>query len=128
MSRIPGEKPALRNPVGRGAAGNPANRFLTVIHEADFEQLEFDDEFLRQLERPATHYFEDTSKSVISENDSPDLPFRFSLNPYRGCLHGCSFFRHDRIRGTHTCDVSTLQFIDAKERTKNFRNDLLHNL
>ncbi|MDA1231211.1 MAG: PA0069 family radical SAM protein [Planctomycetota bacterium] len=86
MTKNPG-----RDPVGRGAADNPANRFLTVIHEADFEQLEFDDEFLRQLERPATRYFDDTSKSVISENDSPDIPFRYSLNPYRGCLHGCSY-------------------------------------
>ena len=86
MSKNPG-----RDPVGRGAADNPANRFLTVIHEADFEQLEFDDEFLQQLERPATRYFDDSSKSVISENDSPDIPFRFSLNPYRGCLHGCSY-------------------------------------
>lgn len=79
------------NPVGRGAAENPANRFLTVIHEADHEQLEFDDEFLQELERPGTRYFDDTSKSVIYENDSPDIPFRYSLNPYRGCLHGCSY-------------------------------------
>ena len=76
MSRSPGEEAAFRDPIGRGAADNPANRFLTVIHEADFEQLQFDDEFLRQLNRPATRYFDDTSKSVISENDSPDLPFR----------------------------------------------------
>ena len=80
-----------RNPIGRGAAGNPVNRFLKVIQEADFEQLEFDDEFLKQLDRPVTQYFEDTSGSVISENDSPDIPFRYSLNPYRGCLHGCSY-------------------------------------
>ena len=80
-----------QNPVGRGAADNPANRFLTVLHEADFEQLEFDEEFLQQLARPVTRYFDDSSKSVISENDSPDIPFRYSLNPYRGCLHGCSY-------------------------------------
>ena len=78
-------------PIGRGAADNPANRFLPVIQEPDYEQLEFDDDFLRELERPATRYFDDTSKSVISENDSPDIPFRYSLNPYRGCLHGCSY-------------------------------------
>lgn len=78
-------------PIGRGAVGNPANRFLPVIEVPDFEQLEFDDDFLKELERPATRYFDDTSKSVISENDSPDVPFRYSLNPYRGCLHGCSY-------------------------------------
>ena len=83
------EKPPA--PVGRGAANNPANRFLKVSQEADYEQLEFDDDLLGKLERPATRYFDDTSKSVISENNSPDIPFRYSLNPYRGCLHGCSY-------------------------------------
>ena len=91
MSRNTDEESSIRDPIGRGAADNPPNRFLTVVHEEDFEQLEFDDEFLRQLQRPATRYFDDTSKTVISENNSPDLPFRYSLNPYRGCLHGCSY-------------------------------------
>lgn len=35
--------------------------------------------------------FEEHAKSVLSENDSPDLPFRFSVNPYRGCQHACSY-------------------------------------
>lgn len=35
--------------------------------------------------------YEDDSKSIVSENDSPDLPFRYSLNPYRGCFHGCAY-------------------------------------
>ncbi|MEZ4224224.1 MAG: PA0069 family radical SAM protein [Polyangiaceae bacterium] len=35
--------------------------------------------------------YEDESESVISENDSPDLDFRFSVNPYRGCVHGCAY-------------------------------------
>jgi DNA repair photolyase len=35
--------------------------------------------------------YDDHSKSILSENDSPDLGFRFSVNPYRGCLHGCSY-------------------------------------
>ncbi len=34
---------------------------------------------------------EETAKSILSENDSPDLPFRWSLNPYRGCFHGCAY-------------------------------------
>lgn len=78
-------------PKGRGAVGNPANRFLPVIREADHEQLEFDEEFLQGLRRPRTEYFRDAAKSIVSENDSPDIPFRYSLNPYRGCLHGCSY-------------------------------------
>ena len=35
--------------------------------------------------------YEDQSKSIVSENDSPDLDFRFSVNPYRGCAHGCAY-------------------------------------
>jgi DNA repair photolyase len=35
--------------------------------------------------------YEEEARSVLSENDSPDLPFRFSLNPYRGCLHACAY-------------------------------------
>ncbi|HEU4582475.1 MAG TPA: PA0069 family radical SAM protein [Polyangiaceae bacterium] len=35
--------------------------------------------------------YEDETKNILSENDSPDLPFRFSLNPYRGCAHGCAY-------------------------------------
>ncbi len=35
--------------------------------------------------------FEDETKEILSRNDSPDLPFRWSLNPYRGCFHGCAY-------------------------------------
>ena len=35
--------------------------------------------------------YEEEARSILSENDSPDLPFRWSLNPYRGCYHGCSY-------------------------------------
>ncbi len=35
--------------------------------------------------------FEEEAKSIVSENDSPDLSFRFSLNPYRGCFHACAY-------------------------------------
>jgi DNA repair photolyase len=35
--------------------------------------------------------FEEDAKSIVSENDSPDLPFRWTLNPYRGCFHGCAY-------------------------------------
>jgi DNA repair photolyase len=38
-----------------------------------------------------TEYFRDASRSVITRNDSPDVPFKFSLNPYRGCEHGCIY-------------------------------------
>ena len=38
-----------------------------------------------------TRYLSDASKSIISRNDSPDVPFDLSLNPYRGCEHGCIY-------------------------------------
>ena len=39
----------------------------------------------------ALEVFEEDGKSILTENDSPDLPFRWSLNPYRGCFHGCAY-------------------------------------
>ena len=35
--------------------------------------------------------FQDQTKQILSDNDSPDLGFKYSINPYRGCLHGCSY-------------------------------------
>ena len=80
-----------QSPVGRGTGLNHTGRFESREIEPDWSQLEFDDEFFHQLHRPKTRYFEDISRTVISENASPDIPFRYSLNPYRGCLHGCSY-------------------------------------
>src|SRR3954451_3449209 len=76
---------------GRGAAIQPANPYLPVHVEADLEQVEGDDEYLAQLGRPPTQYLPDESQSIVAENDSPDVGFRFSVNPYRGCSHGCSY-------------------------------------
>lgn len=84
----------MRSPLpksGRGAQINPPNRFEAIRVEPDFEHFEEDAEFLTETMRPRTEYFVDTSRSIISENDSPDVPFRFSLNPYRGCQHGCAY-------------------------------------
>jgi DNA repair photolyase len=68
---------------GRGTTANPANRFQRLHVQLD---PEFDDE--AQL---PTQYFTDASRTVLAENDSPDVGFRFSLNPYRGCEHGCIY-------------------------------------
>ncbi len=78
-------------PTGRGSHIQPANRFTNAGVETDWEQLETDDEFLADANRPRTEYLPDASQSIVSENDSPDVPFRFSVNPYRGCVHGCSY-------------------------------------
>jgi DNA repair photolyase len=54
----------------------------------------FEAQALEWLEPPpfaALEVHEERSKSILSENDSPDLPFRYSLNPYRGCYHACAY-------------------------------------
>lgn len=70
---------------GRGAPGNPAGRFerfATVCEPVDDGD-----------ERPPrpTELFRDTSKSILTTNDSPDVPMDVTINPYRGCEHGCIY-------------------------------------
>ncbi|HPK03425.1 MAG TPA: PA0069 family radical SAM protein [Candidatus Sumerlaeota bacterium] len=83
---VPRPESSRQAPRGRGAAGNPRNRFERV-------ELEPFDEDLAPEERlaPETLFLRDASKSIISYNDSPDVGFNASLNPYRGCEHGCSY-------------------------------------
>lgn len=76
---------------GRGAHVQPANPYLAVRRVDDFEQVAVDEDFLAEASRPPTEYLADESQSIITENDSPDVGFRFSVNPYRGCAHGCSY-------------------------------------
>jgi len=74
-----------------GSNLDPPNRFDRIRSEADFEQLEWDDEFLNDRLDRKIEYLPDASRSIVSENDSPDIPFRFSINPYRGCAHACPY-------------------------------------
>lgn len=74
---------------GRGAAVDPPNRFEPVAFDAADSQL--DDDELATPRRPDTHYLVEHSRSAITYNTSPDIPFEASLNPYRGCEHGCSY-------------------------------------
>jgi DNA repair photolyase len=72
---------------GRGALGNPANRF-------DRHRTENQDDGWYQDELPASVATElrvDASRSIIAHNDSPDIYYDQSINPYRGCEHGCVF-------------------------------------
>ena len=73
---------------GRGATLNLNGRF-------DIEKLSpFDDGWdtiEQESARPVTRIFPDRARSVISSNDSPDINFSLSINPYRGCEHGCSY-------------------------------------
>jgi DNA repair photolyase len=72
---------------GRGAPSNPPNRFERL-------ELSLDGDYLDALEatpRPKTQFFKDTTRTFISYNESPDIGYRASVNPYRGCEHGCSY-------------------------------------
>ena len=76
---------------GRGTAQNAAGRFerLAVDFDAGWLDGETGPEALRP--RVKTEYFVDQSRQIVTSNDSPDVPFTFSVNPYRGCEHGCSY-------------------------------------
>lgn len=78
-------------PIGRGARANPPNRFQRLRVELDLDQLEPDDVLEAERSHRETEYLVDDARSILTENDSPDVPFRFSLNPYRGCCHGCAY-------------------------------------
>ena len=74
------------SPRGRGAGDNPANRY----HERHREP--FDDGWGGEAPPPLrTRIGVDNSRRAITCNDSPDIPFDRSLNPYRGCEHGCIY-------------------------------------
>ena len=70
---------------GRGATVNPKNRFESIERVPEPPQ-DSDD-----TSSPQTQFFADSSKSIVAYNDSPDVGFDASVNPYRGCEHGCVY-------------------------------------
>ena len=72
---------------GRGAISNREGRFEATIKTVE------DDGWFRDDEAPQTptQYFSEPARSVLTRNDSPDIPFSQSINPYRGCEHGCIY-------------------------------------
>ncbi|HEY2102234.1 MAG TPA: PA0069 family radical SAM protein [Chthoniobacterales bacterium] len=70
----------------RGASINPANRFETLhIEEELSDEVDEDSRPIKTL------FFRDSSQSIIARNNSPDVGFETSVNPYRGCEHGCVY-------------------------------------
>jgi DNA repair photolyase len=88
---------------GRGVSANPTQRFAPIVLEPDLEeeQAAWERDAAEAGASPAagaaappplrTIYLEDHARSAISWNDSPDVGFEASLNPYRGCEHGCAY-------------------------------------
>jgi DNA repair photolyase len=75
---------------GRGTSRNPPNRFETISYSpdpdyADYAEVEGDSP------DPRTVFLKDTSRTIVTFNDSPDVGFDVSVNPYRGCEHGCAY-------------------------------------
>src|SRR6266487_6615645 len=68
---------------GRGAADNPQGRFETLARSREPEA--------EIRSRPETVVTLHLARSIIARNDSPDLPFTQSINPYQGCEHGCIY-------------------------------------
>jgi DNA repair photolyase len=68
--------------LGRGAVSNPKNRF---------EKLEIEIDPGEEGSLPRTVFLRDDTQTLITYNDSPDVPFSASLNVYRGCEHGCAY-------------------------------------
>ncbi|HEY0143671.1 MAG TPA: PA0069 family radical SAM protein [Thermoanaerobaculia bacterium] len=73
---------------GRGATWNPQNRFERLEYVVD-DEAHVDPESIGVS--PNTIYLRDPSRTIIATNDSPDIGFDASINPYRGCEHGCIY-------------------------------------
>jgi DNA repair photolyase len=96
-------------PRGRGTGLKPTNRFEEIVYERD--------EAADPAEEPAakTRFFKDATRSILVKNDSPDIPFAYSLNPYRGCEHGCSYCYarpyHEYLGLSAGLDFETMIFV-----------------
>src|SRR3954468_2519909 len=78
----------INTPIkGRGASWNPQNRFerIEYVHDEDAQN---DDE---PSPLPRTIFLRDPTRTILAHNDSPDVGFDTSINPYRGCEHGCIY-------------------------------------
>ncbi|KAF0101041.1 MAG: Radical SAM domain-containing protein [bacterium] len=79
----------MSSPIhGRGAVSNPAHRFESLERQAEDDGWARDEE---EAAAPATEVIEQLARTALTRNDSPDIPFDRSVNPYQGCEHGCVY-------------------------------------
>jgi DNA repair photolyase len=89
VEEAPPPSPAIH---GRSASWNPANRFEKLhVDLGDIDVVQVDPTDDEEKPRPQTQFFRDGTKTIIARNNSPDVGFETSLNPYRGCEHGCIY-------------------------------------
>jgi len=72
---------------GRGAMINPKNKFKSA-YSNNFHLEGIDD---YEISSPRTAFLKEYPQNIISKNNSPDIPFNLSINPYQGCEHGCVY-------------------------------------
>ena len=77
-----------KSPRGRGAVSNPTGRFERYFYETFDDGWGTKDPSPRKIE---TQVIPERTKSIIARNDSPDVPFDQSINPFKGCEHGCIY-------------------------------------
>ncbi len=86
------QNPQSREAIhGRGASWSPANRFEKFHVDLTDTDVVDDDPEAEEKPRRATQYFRDATRTIVARNQSPDVGFEVSINPYRGCEHGCIY-------------------------------------
>jgi DNA repair photolyase len=124
---------------GRGALSNRSSRFLMLASDASPEFVDADPaDDTAPARHPATTLHVDAARTIISRNDSPDVPFGQSINPYRGCEHGCVYCfarpTHAYLDHSPGLDFETqiyakpdaARLLDAELRRPGYRPDPIH--
>jgi DNA repair photolyase len=75
---------------GRGALSNVPSRYLSATVDTSCRQADPDEQDVTASWQP-TRLHREKAKTIVTRNDSPDVPFEQSINPYRGCEHGCVY-------------------------------------
>jgi len=120
------QRPAPEPRRGRGALSNPPDRFASchaVAEDDGWGSLDVPLPALETVVRP------ERARTVITRNDSPDVPFDQSINPYRGCEHGCVYCfarpAHAYVNLSPGLDFETRLFYKQDAATR-LREELAH--